>query len=463
MGDLHDKGEESDGAYTSDKNFDECTNDEMANLGLETNENPVAGDVEYNSKVTQHDNIYATCEDNTSPSEVQSISDEENNPEESHSNKDQASSLKMQVEEDDLCHEGKESAAGVLSKSTSSPFILSAIKQGNTDSEDYMDLGSSKSKQSEAGMNLKLSDAKLNSANAYTWPMNQQRNNEDQPTCLSGSRDFRVHIQRDAILCDLEAPENDLHSLRESASIPSSEEIHASQSDDIEDEMTCKLPEETELVHELQAAEDVISWNLVISSLMDMREIGLAEKLFGEMSKRDVVSWMLMISGFLSVGRFVEARKCFDCMSMKDVQAWNTMISDGIEVPASVWGSMLGACRLHKEYELGKMVREKMLELEPLNSGAYMILTEMHLHSDNKNEVANIFFCMRDKGIKKQPGCSWIEVTSILEKSPVKVGLVNSTQELSYDMSPYQFDDDDDETDDKPTKKFIPSWCSSVA
>ncbi|GJY38216.1 hypothetical protein Tco_0424580 [Tanacetum coccineum] len=65
--------------------------------------------------------------------------------------------------------------------------------------------------------------------------------------------------------------------------------------------------------------------------------------------------------------------------------------SNGIEVPASVWGSMLGACRLHKEYE---MVGEKMLELEPSNSGAYMILTEMHLHSDNRNEVANIFFML---------------------------------------------------------------------
>ncbi|GJS88284.1 RNA-directed DNA polymerase, eukaryota, reverse transcriptase zinc-binding domain protein [Tanacetum coccineum] len=53
------------------------------------------------------------------------------------------------------------------------------------------------------------------------------------------------------------------------------------------------------------------------------------------------------------------------------------------------------------------------------------------------------------------------EVASILEKSPVKVGPANSrTQELSYDMSPYQSDDDYEEEDDQPTKKFIPSWCS---
>ncbi|GJT27240.1 hypothetical protein Tco_0907515 [Tanacetum coccineum] len=30
-------------------------------------------------------------------------------------------------------------------------------------------------------------------------------------------------------------------------------------------------------------------------------------------------------------------------------------------------------------------------------------------------------------------------------------------------MSPYQSDNDDDEEDDQPTKKFIPSWCSSAA
>ncbi|GJU20579.1 retrotransposon protein, putative, ty1-copia subclass [Tanacetum coccineum] len=76
--------------------------------------------------------------------------------------------------------------------------------------------------------------------------------------------------------------------------------------------------------------EDVDSAKGVFECLMDMREIGLAEKLFGEMSERDVVLWMLMMSGFLSVGRVVEARKYFDCMPMKNVQALNTMISDNL-------------------------------------------------------------------------------------------------------------------------------------
>ena len=85
--------------------------------------------------------------------------------------------------------------------------------------------------------------------------MNQQRNNEDQPTCLSDSRDFSVRFQRDVVHCDLEATVNDVHTERESALILSSEEIHVSQPEGIEDEMMCNLPEETESLHELQAAE----------------------------------------------------------------------------------------------------------------------------------------------------------------------------------------------------------------
>ncbi|GJZ47595.1 putative inner centromere protein, ARK-binding domain-containing protein [Tanacetum coccineum] len=68
--------------------------------------------------------------------------------------------------------------------------------------------------------------------------------------------------------------------------------------------------------------------------------------------------------------------------------------------------------------------------------------------------VSEVHDTSNDCGLKET-------VTSILEKSPVKVGHANSTtQELSYDMSPYQSDNDDDEEDDQPTKKFIPSWSS---
>lgn len=124
------------------------------------------------------------------------------------------------------------------------------------------DLGSLKSKEFDFGTSLKLSNVKSNSAKFNTWPENQQRNIEDQPNCFSDSRGYRVHIQRDAIHCDLEATENDSNSLKGSASVLPSEEMHVSLSDGIlscdrrvHDGMMSDLPEGTESLHKLQAAK----------------------------------------------------------------------------------------------------------------------------------------------------------------------------------------------------------------
>lgn len=114
-----------------------------------------------------------------------------------------------------------------------------------------VDLDSSKSKEFEVGTNAKMSNMKLSSAKVNTWPLNQQKNVEDQLNCFSDSQNFRVHIQRYAIHCDLETPENDLNLFKESKLIVSSEKRD-------HDEMMCDLSEGTESLLEIQAAEVLI-------------------------------------------------------------------------------------------------------------------------------------------------------------------------------------------------------------
>jgi pentatricopeptide repeat protein len=53
------------------------------------------------------------------------------------------------------------------------------------------------------------------------------------------------------------------------------------------------------------------------------------------------------------------------------------MRADGVEVPASVWGALLGACRIYKNIEVGKIAGERISEVEPCNSGVYLILVEL--------------------------------------------------------------------------------------
>ncbi|KAD6453970.1 hypothetical protein E3N88_08676 [Mikania micrantha] len=258
-------------------NIDEIAKDEMKNIGLDINENPVVEGVLDNSKFSQHGDIDATCDVNTSLKEVNNKFDVEINSEKCHLNTDQASAYYMQTNEDDSRQKGKESAASVHIpvSNIKSSFTTSLTKQGNNGFEDCLDqelnepevdLYSSKSKESEVGTNAKLLNMKVNSVKVNASPLNQQKNVEHQPNSLSDSQNFRVHIQRNTIRCDLETAENGLNLLNKFASRLSSEKTHLTQSDvmqsvdrRVHDDVICDLPERIESLLEIQAAKEIVA------------------------------------------------------------------------------------------------------------------------------------------------------------------------------------------------------------
>ncbi|KAL3728979.1 hypothetical protein ACJRO7_033554 [Eucalyptus globulus] len=77
---------------------------------------------------------------------------------------------------------------------------------------------------------------------------------------------------------------------------------------------------------------------------------------------------------------------------------------------AVVWGSLLAACKVHKDITLGKYVAEKLLEIDPSNSGPYILLSNMYAECKKWGEVVRVRKLMRQRGVVKQPGCSWIEI-----------------------------------------------------
>lgn len=81
-----------------------------------------------------------------------------------------------------------------------------------------------------------------------------------------------------------------------------------------------------------------------------------------------------------------------------------------MQADAVVWGSLLAACKVHKDIMLGKHVAEKLLEIDPSNSGPYVLLSNMYAESKTWGDVVRIRKLMRQRGVVKQPGCSWIEI-----------------------------------------------------
>ncbi|KAL5556741.1 hypothetical protein UlMin_038977 [Ulmus minor] len=79
--------------------------------------------------------------------------------------------------------------------------------------------------------------------------------------------------------------------------------------------------------------------------------------------------------------------------------------------PGSVgWAALLGACKMHGNIELAVKAANNLLQLEPSNAVPYVVLANMYASAGKWEKVASVRRLMRDRRMKKKPGCSWIEV-----------------------------------------------------
>lgn len=196
-------------------------------------------------------------------------------------------------------------------------------------------------------------------------------------------------------------------------------------------------------------------------------EIGVAQKVFGLSHRKDLVSWNAMIAAFTHHGLAKEAVGLFEDMQIKGFKPndvtyvellsacshsgmvdeglmfFRSMVTDGsIEVredhytclvdlcsragrleeamhlikglrinpPASVWGALLGGCNNHGNVRVADLAAKRLLEAEPNNAGTYTLLSNVYASTGRWEEAKRIRSEMKDKGLKKQPGCSWIEI-----------------------------------------------------
>ncbi|KAH7569932.1 hypothetical protein JRO89_XS05G0020600 [Xanthoceras sorbifolium] len=73
------------------------------------------------------------------------------------------------------------------------------------------------------------------------------------------------------------------------------------------------------------------------------------------------------------------------------------------------WATLLSSCRTHGNVEIGKWAAESLLELEPQNPASYILLSSIYALKGKWDLVSQLRKRMRDKGVRKEPGCSWIK------------------------------------------------------
>ncbi|KAF3442570.1 hypothetical protein FNV43_RR16486 [Rhamnella rubrinervis] len=75
----------------------------------------------------------------------------------------------------------------------------------------------------------------------------------------------------------------------------------------------------------------------------------------------------------------------------------------------SVWGALLTGCRIHGDTELAALVADKVSELGNVSSGLHVLLSNAYAAAGRWEEAAKARKTLRDQGVKKETGLSWVE------------------------------------------------------
>ncbi|XP_027183474.1 pentatricopeptide repeat-containing protein At2g20540 [Coffea eugenioides] len=187
---------------------------------------------------------------------------------------------------------------------------------------------------------------------------------------------------------------------------------------------------------------DVISWSTMIGALANHGRANEAIELFEEMIRARVEPNEITFVGLLSAcghaGLVNEGLWYFD--SMRN----NHTIEPGIEhygclvdllgrtgcleralkliksMPmapdSAIWGSLLSSCRIYRNLEIAVVAMERLLELEPDDTGNYVMLANIYADLGKWDSVSRMRKFIRSKSMNKTPGCSSIEANNSVQE-----------------------------------------------
>ncbi|RWR76551.1 pentatricopeptide repeat-containing protein isoform X1 [Cinnamomum micranthum f. kanehirae] len=77
---------------------------------------------------------------------------------------------------------------------------------------------------------------------------------------------------------------------------------------------------------------------------------------------------------------------------------------------ALMWGTLLSACRNHGRLELAVKAGKRLLELNQQVASTYVTMSNMYASIGRWENAQGIRSEMKRRGVRKEPGCSWVEV-----------------------------------------------------
>ncbi|KAL7170004.1 hypothetical protein ACSBR2_034957 [Camellia fascicularis] len=212
-------------------------------------------------------------------------------------------------------------------------------------------------------------------------------------------------------------------------------------------------------VFEQSKDRSVIVWTAIISAHAAHGDANTALDLFDKMLNNgimpDPVTFTAVLAACAHSGAVDEAWKNFDSMLGKynihpSVEHYACMVgvlsragqlSKAVEFiskmpfepSAKVWGALLNGASVFGDVEIGKFVCDYLFEIEPENTGNYIIMANLFSRAGRWEEAEKVREKMKSIGLTKIPGSSWIE-TSVGLHSFIAKDVSNERTEEIYEM-----------------------------
>lgn len=177
--------------------------------------------------------------------------------------------------------------------------------------------------------------------------------------------------------------------------------------------------------------KDIISWNVMISGYGMHGDAKSALEIFKQMEKLEVrpneLTFLAALSacahaGFVEEGKSLLCKmndyslqptlKHYACMvdllsrcgNLDDAEA--LVLSMPIVPDAAIWGSILSACKIHNEIEVGIRIAKHAIESDPENDGYYVAISDLYSSLGMWEEVEMVRELIKSRKVRKKVGWS---------------------------------------------------------
>ncbi|CAN6241482.1 unnamed protein product [Urochloa humidicola] len=200
--------------------------------------------------------------------------------------------------------------------------------------------------------------------------------------------------------------------------------------------LKCGLVDEAERLFHEMPARNVVSWTAMINGLgkhgLGREAIRMFERMGEDGVEPDDVAYLALLSACSHAGLVKECRLYFSRIRqdrrispkaehyacMVDLlgragqlsEAKDLILTMPMEPTVGIWQTLLSACRVHRDVAVAREAGGVLLAVDGDNPANYVMLANVLAEAGEWRACHEVRDAMRRRGLKKQGGCSWVEL-----------------------------------------------------